>query len=460
MQRLSGPLALILGVLASVATFLWLRREPAPAAEGPGRPPFVLPVSLGPVERGTLRPSIELVGDVRAARRARLAFEADGWIRSVGADDGDAIADGQELARLDGAAQRSALEEARAALQLARRELEKLEAGERKEVVERLRADVQTAEADLRLAELDVERGAELLRERVVSEATQDRNLAVRDAAAGRLANVRQRLAEAEAGTRVEDLSIAEAGVAAAAARVAIAEQARDQTVLLAPWDGVVVERLLDEGDYASSGAAVFDLVDLDRLEIALEVPATQAEGLAPGAVTRLRLDERPGETFEAPVDVVVPVADAQSRNYRALVRIERGDPGFEAFRPGQFVRATIERAPLAGALLVSQDAVRVTDGGEVVVVAEPIPGAEPPSGPPTGPPAPWLRAAWVPIRSLATEGGRTAVEPLDAPLTDGMRVVLTGVDRAFPGVSLMPVERSAPAPAERPADAADGGTR
>ncbi|MEO0652856.1 MAG: biotin/lipoyl-binding protein, partial [Planctomycetota bacterium] len=167
MQRISGPLALVLGVSAMVAAFLWLRREPAPEPAGPGRPPFVLPVTLGEVERGTLRPRVELVGDVQAARRARLAFETGGWIRSVAVEDGATVEAGDELARLDGAELRVRVEEARAALLLARRELEKLEAGERSEVIGRLRADVKTAEADLQLAELDLQRGEQLLDERV-----------------------------------------------------------------------------------------------------------------------------------------------------------------------------------------------------------------------------------------------------------------------------------------------------
>ena len=442
-----------------VVAFLWLRREPEPAAAPPGRPPFVLPVTLGEVERGTLRPLVELVGDVRAARRARLAFEAEGWIQVVGAEDGDAVGAGDLLGQVDAAAQQVQLEEAKAAVQLAQRQLDLLQAGERVEVVERLRADVATAEADLKLAELDVERGAQLLEERVVSEAAQDRNTAIRDAAAGRLANARQRLAEAEAGTRVEDIAIAEASLAAAAARVATANEALERTILQAPWSGVVVERLLDEGDYARAGDPVFDLVDLDRLEIVLELPASEALGIAPGAAAALRLDERPGEVFEARVDVVLPVADALSRNFRAVIRLDRRDPGFDAFRPGQFVRATIERTPLVDATLVPIDAVRLTDAGEVVVVAEPIPGAEPPSGPPTGPPAPWLQAAWVPIRTEATAEGLAAVEPLTGRLTEGMSIVLTGVDRAFPGVSLMPAGPP-PTPAPEPATGDDGGTR
>jgi HlyD family secretion protein len=456
MQRLSGPLALILGLAASISAFLWLRREPAPAPAGPGRPPFVLPVTVGPVERGVLRPAVELVGDVRAARRARLAFETEGWVREVAAADGDAVPMGQVLARLHDATQRAGLEEARAALVEAERRLARLAAGEREEVVERLRAEQAVAGADLQLAELEVARGAELLRERVVSQSAQDRNVAARDAAAGRLASARQRLAEAEAGARAEDLAIAEAEVSAARARVASAEQALAQTVLTAPWDGVVVERLLDEGDFAPRGSAVFDLVDLELLEVVLEVPGGVAEGLVAGVAVELRVDERPGAVLAADLDVLVPVADPASRNFRALIRVDRDDPARELLRPGQFVRARVQRAPLEGVLLVPQDAVRLTDAGAVVVVAEPIPGAEPPSGPPTGPPAPWLQAAWVPVRALATADGVTAVEPIQGVLEAGATVVLTGVDRAFPGVALMPALQAPERPAASP-DAAAG---
>ncbi|QDU69167.1 efflux RND transporter periplasmic adaptor subunit [Engelhardtia mirabilis] len=465
MQRLNGFLTLALGLALSAFAYYWLRRAPEPAPEGGGSPSFVLPVTVAEIRRGTLEPSVELAGTVRAARRSRLAFDVAGWLASVQVRDGDRVEAGQELARLDDTSERLALESAQADLLLARAQLSKAEAGTRREVIERLRADVTSAQADLKLAELNVERGSELLQSRVVSAASLDTYVAGRDAAAGALAAAEQALAEAEAGTREEDLVIARAQVGVAEAGVALAQRKLDETRLFAPWAGSVVERLLDEGEFATTGAAVFDLIDLDNLEVALELPAGLAGQLSSGAAVSLQVDGLRAEPIGARIDVVIPVADERSRNFRALVRLSRGDEGFDRLRPGQFARARVDLTPIEDELLVPDDSIRLVDGGEILVIAEPIPGAEPPSGPPTGPPTPWLRATWIPIRRLGSSGGESAVVSLGPPLEPGMDAVLTGVDRAFPGVSLMPsggapAAASADAPNDAPAVEADGSER
>jgi HlyD family secretion protein len=437
MQRLSGPVALLVGLAAATLALLWLRREPEPTPPPTGGPPRTLPVLLGTVERGTLRPVVELVGTVRAARRAAPGFEIGGSLRSVPLLDGEAVEAGAELARLDDALQRTAVLEAESALALAQRELQRLEAGERAEVVARLRAEVTTAKADLELAELELARSDRLLSEQVVSQATLDRNRALRDAAAGQLAAAEQSLAEAEAGSRAEDLAVAAAQVAVAEAQLATARRELERTVLFAPFAGTVVARLAQEGDAVGAGDALYDLVDLSALEIDLRVPARYAVGLSGGAPVRLRLDERPEVEIEAALAVLVPVADEESRNFRALVRIARGEPGFEWLAPGQFVRARVDLAPLEDVAIVDQDAVRLVDGGQVLVVAQPAAESAESADARRGPAAAY-DAQWLPVRILAAAGEQVAVEPLDGELAAGTRVVLTGIEFAFPGTRLM----------------------
>lgn len=455
MQRLNGFLALVLGLAASAFAFYWLRRPAEPGPPPQGRGAFVLPVTMAAVERGTLAPTAALTGTVRSARRAQVAFNRSGRIVEVAAADGDRVEQGQLLARLEDGAEQLALARARRNLELAELEYERSEAGERSEVISRLSAEVQSAEAALTIAELDVERGRELLANNILSAATQDTNIATRDGAAGRLDAARQALAEAEAGTRADDLAIALARVEVARADLELAAWDLADMRATAPWSGAVVERLLDAGDYATPGAAVFDLVDLDHFEVELEVPAGLGAALKAGAAVELTVDD--GGPLSATIDVVAPVADPVSRNFRVLVRLERDDPGFERLVPGQFARASIALEPIADTLLVPQDAIRQVDGGEILVVAEPIPGAEPPTGPPTGPPSPWLQAAWIPVRRLGTADGICAVVSLGPPLDVGVQAVMTGVDRAFPGAALMPAGGGPPAPS--PPSAGDGGS-
>ena len=144
---------------------------------------------------------------------------------------------------------------------------------------------------------------------------------------------------------------------------------------------------------------------------------------------------------LDAALDVQIPAADEGSRNFRGLVRLAGEDA--RPLRPGTFVRAELQLAPLPETLVVPPDAVRVTDAGPIVVRA-----VAPPDGGPGGGPA--LVAEWVPVRLLGSDPEGSAVESLGPALAAGDRVVVTGVDLAAPQTPLMARDPGAPpAPSE-----------
>ena len=241
----------------------------------------------------------------------------------------------------------------------------------------------------------------------------------------------------ARAGAREEEIAIRRAEVDLERARVASAQSELDKTVLRAPFDGHVTTRTVDLGETLGAGARVFEVIDLEQLEVVLDIPAHVAPRLAAGA--RVRIDPGDGsEAVEANVSTIIAAAEEESRNFRALVRLSADEAG--ALRPGTFARATAFLEPLRDVLVVPPDAVRTLRDGTVLVRAVPAAaGAETPrgAGPPAAPGA--LVAEWVPIRLLGVDPQGAAVEPLAGELAAGDRVVLTGVDLAFPGAALRP---------------------
>jgi len=427
MRNTGGFLALFLGLAALGVAVWWLMRPAAVEAVAP-RPPFVLPVTTVLLEAGTLRPEVALTGTVRAARRAELAFEVDGTVRELMAEEAGAVSEGSVLARLDARDAELELASARAALELARRELDLSIAGERPEEVRRLAAVLAAAQAEEVLARSEVERGEKLLADRVLSESEQDRRRAELLVAEKRRVAVEEEHARAMAGTRAEDLAIARARVDQSLARAATAEYALEKTRLIAPWSGTVVRRHVSSGDYVSSGAPVFELVDLEHLEVHVDVPGRLAAELGERARARLAL---PGDTaFETEVDALIPAADEAARSFRAILRLSGAER--RLLRPGMFLDVTVLLTPFEGALLAPADAVLTGEQGTYVVRAVPAEGG------------PGLVAEFVPVRVLARHASQAALAALTVPLTAGDTLVLIGADNAFPGAAL----------AARPADA------
>ena len=449
MKGIVGWIVAIVGAVALGAAGWWLTHSGA-AEEGEGPAfAFVLPVTLGEVELRDVRPRARLTGTVRSARRANLAFDAAGLVEAIDADEGEAVTEGHVLARLGCRDEELEIAAAKAALASTQRELALLQAGERAEEIRRLEAELEAARAATELAKLEVERGKKLLEEAVISRAEQDVRETAYRAANRKEAAAFELHSKAVAGTRPEDLAISEARVAEAEARVSTTEHDLAKTRLVAPWAGTVTRRDLSPGDYASAGASVFEIVDVDHLEVHVEVPGRYASRIGESAEVILSLADREEFSLRTALDTTIPAADELSRSFRAIVRLEAGEVPAGILRPGDYVRVELLLETFPQALTVPSDCVLVGEHGAVVVRAAPAPPPE--GGGSPGPPPPTLVAEFVPVRVLAQADGYTAVEPLGPPLSPGDSIVLAGADNAYPGAALSAGPSGPPPPSPAP---------
>jgi len=418
----AGTVVMVLGLVALGGTAWYLTREAAPAAAGGGRPPFVLPVSLAEIEQGALRPSSTLAGEVRSLQRATLAFERAGTIVTLAKQEGDRVAKGEVVAELDTREARLALAGAEAEATLARSELIKLEAGARKEELDRLEAEIEARTAERDRARLEWQRVQALLESGVSSRAEYDRLDAALRAAEALLSVAKHRQAEAAAGTRAEDLAVARAKVALADARIAQAQHEVSLARLVAPFGGSLVRRLRVSGDRVAAGETVWELVDTSAREVVVDLPAAIAAQLARDGCSVV--EPKSGASTQVQAIVLAEAADATTRNVRAWLRLAAEADARLA--PGVAVDVTLPWRALDNAWLVPNDALRRTEQGTVIVTANATPEAG-------------LKAAFVPVKVLGTPGGKTAIESLGAPLAAGQKLVVVGVEMAFPDAPLMP---------------------
>jgi len=421
-----GSLVLLLGLVAAGVSVWSLRDGGAPPAQGAGRPPFMLAVSLGAVEVGDLAPKSRVAGEVRALQQARLAFERAGRVQALHHQEGEQVAAGVCLAELDPREAQLAVESARARLELAKSELSKAQAGVREEEKARLEAETVALRAELDKARLEAERAESLLEGGVASAAERDRRNAELRVAQARLEASEQRAREARAGTRLEDLAIVAALLANAQSTLQTAELELERCQLRAPFAGQLVRRWRSAGDSVSASEPIFELVGVAQREVVVDLPRSLSLQLEEGGVA-LVSEERSGARVSARLDRLASSLDGATRNARAWVNLPADADA--RLTPGAAVEVEFAWRPLTGVLLVPSDAVRRTDQGQIVVVAEASPeqGAAP------------FAARFVPVKLLGAMGEKSAVEPLGAELEAGMQVVVVGVEMAFPKAPLMP---------------------
>lgn len=355
----------------------------APALAQPSGPPSaavrVGAVQMRPVERRT-----DATGRLRAVREASVATREPGRVLRVAVRQGDLVQPGDVLVVLDDALLQP---EAVAAHADAAKSLALLAERE---------ADLAKAERDLaRLQDLS-SRGSASEYELLDGQTQVDRARARRD--------------QAEAESKADH------------ARAALLDQRVADLVVRAPFAGQIVEREIDEGEWAERGRAVARVLDLDRLEAWIDVPERFLTALTQGSPTLALSIPALAATRSAIADAVLSAGDAATRTFPVRATLDNAE---HSLRPGMTVTASIPTGAEAPSMLVPSDALLRDDAGWYVYTAT---GAAPHA----------LAAVPARVEPLFAVGDRTAVRPVSGPLFPGAFVVVEGNERIlFPGQPL-----------------------
>ncbi len=121
--------------------------------------------------------------------------------------------------------------------------------------------------------------------------------------------------------------------------------RARDTLAIQANVGGTVLRKRVNTGDYVKTGASLFDVVDLSKVWVQLEVFEEDAGSVFIGQQVEVEVPGLPGEIFRGPVSFVDPVLDEKRRILR--VRVELPNPDGR-LKPGAFVDAHILVALMA----------------------------------------------------------------------------------------------------------------
>jgi membrane fusion protein (multidrug efflux system) len=116
-----------------------------------------------------------------------------------------------------------------------------------------------------------------------------------------------------------------------AQARFASAQKNLDNTVVKAPYDGIVSDRQVNAGDNVSPGTPLFTVVDPGTMRLEGAVPADQLAAVRAGAPVKFAVTGYPGRSFEGSITNVAPSADPQTRQVRVYVRIPNAEQGLVA---------------------------------------------------------------------------------------------------------------------------------
>lgn len=260
--------------------------------------------------------------------RVELVAEAAEPIVEVAVREGEAVAAGALLLRLDPSAVSARLAQSRSgALQAERRHAE-LAAGARSEVVREARALRDGAAARAEAEAREFARIEKLVADGMLPASALDRQRALKDGAAAEFAAARERLLELERGTRAEVLAQAAAALAAARAQVAELELSLERHALRAPRAGVVDALPYELGERPPRGAPVAVLLAQGRPYARVFIPEPLRASVSAGTRATVRID---GSDRDWQAEVRYVSSEAAFTPYYALNERERGRLAFLA---------------------------------------------------------------------------------------------------------------------------------
>ena len=336
----------VLSAAAVVAPACGSGSKPAAAAG-----PAPIEIAAAPAEKQSVHRALRVTGTLTAAEEAEVAAETAGRVTGTPVERGSRVAEGAPLITLSQV-------EAQATASDAEANVSQLEARLAIEPGEPFNIDrvpeVASAKATRDLAEAEFARIRSLLDQKVVSQAEFDQRRTQVEATSNQY-----RAARNAAQQQFRMLE-------GAKARLALARKSLADTVVRAPFGGLVMERKVSVGDFVTRGTKVATVVKIAPLRVELTVPEQSAGLVAPGQTVRLQVDAFPGRHFEGQVRYVSPAFRPDQRALTIEAVVPNPD---DALKPGMFAAAEVMLPSSAPSVVVPSSAVTTVAGVSHVFV-------------------------------------------------------------------------------------------
>jgi RND family efflux transporter MFP subunit len=293
---------------------------------------------------------LELPGDLQAQVESPIFARVDGYLSKRLVDYGDRVKTGQQLAEIETPELDQQISQARATL------------SQSQSALKQLQANLALTQANLKLAELTYTRWKHLTDRGVFSKQDTDQK-------------------EADLGVRKAEVDAAQAAINTGAdtvhaneANLHRLEQMKSFARVTAPFDGVITARNVDIGTLINSGNGgpareMFRMAQISTLRIFVNVPQTNVGAIRDAQTAELRVQELPGQVFQARIDRTTNAVDPNSR--AMLTVLEAPNPR-GILMPGMYAQVKFAVHRSAPALLIPGDTLVMGRQGPRVAIVTP----------------------------------------------------------------------------------------
>ena len=240
--------------------------------------------------------ALNATGRVAAWRKAAVSTKATGRLEWLGVQEGSRVKSGEVIARLESMDVAANRDSAVANLAVAK-------------------ANLEQGEAELQDADHNYKRSQDLFKQKFISESALDAARARYDKARAAIASLKAAIGVAEAQARSAGVSV-------------------EQTLIRAPFDGVVLTKNANVGDILTpfssatdSKGAVVNMADMETLEVEADVSEGSIGKIVVGMPTEVQLDAYPELRLLGEVSRIVPTVDRTKATLLVKVAFKEKDP-------------------------------------------------------------------------------------------------------------------------------------
>ena len=392
-------------------------------------------VLMGKAARENLLSVVNGTGQIKPKTFVNLGATAMGRITHLYVKEGEHVTKGEVVASIENVQQNANVEGQQAAIAAAKTDIASFIAAEKT-----ADANIQHAQADLEQKKLDYDRAKALYQAQVMSKQDFDAKKAAYDLDVASLAQSQAALAQAKAQT-----DSARGHMNTQVADLAVNQDLLNRTVAIAPFNGIVTNEPMREGETVvegiqnTEGSTLMTLADMSVITAEVKVDETDIVNVAVGQPADVTVDAIPGKIFKGHVTLVgdqallrsTGIATSQStsgteeaKDFKVVVTV---DTPSDELRPGLSTTAKITTAQKPDALSIPLQSLvmRLPDGSVPKPQAASV-GSGPQKQPTQGvfvirDDAGKLRVHFVPVTTGIT--GTTDIEVLSG-LKQGDRIV------------------------------------
>ena len=319
-------------IVAAIAVALVVRGMTAPIV--------VEPVTVSMAYPSQSFTTLNATGYVVAQRKAAIASKATGRLEWLGVREGSRVRQNEIIARLENRDVTATMDQAAAGIKLAQ-------------------ANREQGMAELNEAERGFNRSRDLLAKNFVSQAAHDAAVSRHEKAKSAISGFNASIAVAQANYRAAQVGV-------------------EQTLIRAPFDGVVLTKNANVGDVITpfssavgSQAAVVTMADMSTLEVEADVSESNLSKVKVGEPCEIQLDALPDVRFRGRLLRMVPTVDRAKATVMAKIRFDELDPRIlpEMSAKVSFLQREMKEGERTARSVVQPAAVVQRDGKSVVFV-------------------------------------------------------------------------------------------